>query len=45
MKSRWLWNVTTLRPLNSGRCGNTDANMRPTLCPTRVEKLFRMSSG
>ena len=40
-----MWNVTTLRPLNSGRCGNTDANMRPTLCPTRVEKLFKMSSG
>lgn len=36
---------TTLRPLNCGSCGKSDANMRPTRCPRRVVKLFRISSG
>ncbi len=29
IKSLWLWNVTTRRPLNSGWRGNNEANMRP----------------
>ena len=29
MKSRWLWNVTTLRPRKFGSCGNSDCiNLR-----------------
>jgi hypothetical protein len=44
-KSRWLWKVTTRRPLNMGSWWNRLANMRPTRCPSRVSKLFSTSSG
>lgn len=45
MKSRWLCNVITRLPMNSGLWGNKAANMRPMRCPSRVSKLFKMISG
>ena len=45
MKSLWLWKVMALRPWNWGSWGNNDASILPTLCPSRVLKLFRITSG
>lgn len=45
MKSRWLWNVMTCLPWNSGTWGNKAWNMRPTVCPSLVLKLFNINSG
>lgn len=45
IKSLWLWNVTTLLPLNSGCWGNSEARSLPTLTPTFESKLLRISSG
>ena len=45
MKSRWLWKVTTWRPLKFGLWGNRDPKNRPTRWPKRVLKLFNKISG
>ena len=45
MKSLWLCKVTTLLPSKLGLCGNSDASIRPILCPSLVSKLFKIISG
>ena len=45
MKSRWLCSVATWRLRKLGSWWNSDANMRPRRCPSRVSKLFSTNSG
>ena len=45
MKSRWLCSVATWRLRKLGSWWNSEANMRPRRCPSRVSKLFSTSSG
>lgn len=44
-KSRWLWKVATCLPTKCGSCGKRAANRRPMVCPKRVVKLLRITSG
>lgn len=45
IKSLWLWKVATCRPTKFGSWGKRAANSRAMVCPKRVEKLLRITSG
>ena len=45
MKSLWLWRVSTILPIKSGWCGESEAKNLANLLPTSELKLLTTISG